>query len=356
MKTMKIAYLLYWNPHVQSGVKAKVEEQAQEWKALGIDHHLFYIYPGKSEQLDEYSSVLGAELNWLPSKLKAFVNKILLTRYIGRKIKEFNPDVLYVRQTYYYPGIISILRDFKNCMELNTIDLFEIKTQNLISRLLMRFGREKLNRSIDAYVSVSEEILTYYSSYDVPKIVIANGIDLTRLGTTSKVKQASPQVLFIGSSGASWHGVDKLEKLILSCPEFFFHIVGYESYSKFVNAKFYGFLNKSELIDLYPIMDVGLGSLALHRINIKEASPLKVREYIACGLPCILPYIDTDLKEGENILVISNEELNIDNELHRIKDFITRKHFEDSSTMALEKIGLSAKGKEEKRISFLKDI
>jgi hypothetical protein len=30
---------------------------------------------------------------------------------------------------------------------------------------------------------------------------------------------------------------------------------------------------------------------------MEEACPLKVREYVACGLPVILPYLDTALKD-----------------------------------------------------------
>ena len=43
---------------------------------------------------------------------------------------------------------------------------------------------------------------------------------------------------------------------------------------------------------------VGIGSLALFRNSMKEACTLKVREYWARGLPFVVGYEDTDLKDN----------------------------------------------------------
>ena len=42
--------------------------------------------------------------------------------------------------------------------------------------------------------------------------------------------------------------------------------------------------------------DVALGSLALHRNKMEETSSLKVREYLAYGLPVILAGRDSDFR------------------------------------------------------------
>jgi hypothetical protein len=63
-----------------------------------------------------------------------------------------------------------------------------------------------------------------------------------------------------------------------------------------------------------------IGTLALYRKNLEEASPLKVREYIASGYPVIIGYEDTafsdlpklpewalfqDFREDVNIQIMS---------------------------------------------------
>jgi hypothetical protein len=49
-------------------------------------------------------------------------------------------------------------------------------------------------------------------------------------------------------------------------------------------------------------MDIGVGTLAMERINRRRRSPLKVREYIANGLPCIIAHEDPDLAGLEGVL------------------------------------------------------
>jgi hypothetical protein len=45
-------------------------------------------------------------------------------------------------------------------------------------------------------------------------------------------------------------------------------------------------------------MHIGIGSLAMHRNNLKYGATLKAREYMARGIPFIISYIDEDIAEG----------------------------------------------------------
>jgi hypothetical protein len=47
----------------------------------------------------------------------------------------------------------------------------------------------------------------------------------------------------------------------------------------------------------------GVGTLNLKSKNMAEASPLKVREYLALGLPVILKYQDTDFVGDEDYVL-----------------------------------------------------
>lgn len=58
--------------------------------------------------------------------------------------------------------------------------------------------------------------------------------------------------------------------------------------------------------------DLGIGTLSLHRKNMQEACPLKVRDYWRVGMPCLLGYTDTALLQSDKLskwnFVIPNDE------------------------------------------------
>src|SRR5207249_11205578 len=69
-----------------------------------------------------------------------------------------------------------------------------------------------------------------------------------------------------------------------------------------------------------------LGSLALHRNGMNEASPLKVGTYLACGLPVIIGYRDTRFPDGAPFLLnIGNHENNVGSSIPRIESFVRSK-------------------------------
>jgi hypothetical protein len=69
--------------------------------------------------------------------------------------------------------------------------------------------------------------------------------------------------------------------------------------------------------------DVAIGPLALHRNRMDEASPLKVADYLAYGLPVIIAHQDTRFPDGAPFLLqLSNEEDNVDRALDDIAAFV----------------------------------
>jgi hypothetical protein len=128
----------------------------------------------------------------------------------------------------------------------------------------------------------------------------------------------------------TWHGVDKLIRLALLCPEIDIDVIGLDKLetgdANPPNLFFHGYLEKEKSREILSKVDVGLGTLALHRINMNEASALKSREYLAYGIPVILPYVETDLGDLnlDTILNLPNTEDNIVNNWMEIRDFAIR--------------------------------
>jgi hypothetical protein len=61
----------------------------------------------------------------------------------------------------------------------------------------------------------------------------------------------------------------------------------------------------------------------MHRIPLEEACPLKVREYLAFGLPVLIGYTDTDIPaRAPYALQIPNTEDNVATRVKEIRTFV----------------------------------
>jgi hypothetical protein len=77
------------------------------------------------------------------------------------------------------------------------------------------------------------------------------------------------------------------------------------------------------MIPLLARADVAIGSLGLYRAKLQEASTLKVREYLARGIPTILGYRDTDFPEWAPFLLqIPNSADGVRRSLNEIEAFV----------------------------------
>ena len=102
--------------------------------------------------------------------------------------------------------------------------------------------------------------------------------------------------------------------------------------------------------------DLAISTLALYRKGMEEACPLKTRECLAYGLPMVLPYVDTDLKDldADFLLKIPNKEDNIQSHGQAIHDFAYRMRGRrvDRDQVAL----IDQVAKEAERIRFFEEI
>ncbi|MNP61531.1 hypothetical protein D3C76_1567280 [compost metagenome] len=100
---------------------------------------------------------------------------------------------------------------------------------------------------------------------------------------------------------------------------------------------------------------MAIGPLALYRRGMKEASPLKVREYLAYGLPVINGYVDTDFKEEVPfILRIPNEPRNTVHASAAIEEFVHSWQGRRVDRSEVEHLDVAVK--ETARIAYMKRI
>ena len=348
---MKIAYYLEWDVSTDSGVYTKVKAQINQWRLSGHTVELIAVTPNVPDDGSNINIFSIKLPRYFKGSVRTYLNKIFTLRKIDGYLSRFHPDIVYIRQSTWHPGLGKLLKKYNSIMECNTDDLNEIKLEKFFKKTIYLFGRDILISSVNGFLSVSNEIAKLYEKYNKPIAVISNGYDLTVVQKFDKTINKRKQIIFVGSKGQKWHGSEKIAYMAKNLPEFDFHIVGPKINNQNIdNLIVHGFMNKNDLFNLYQKMDVGIGTLSLYEKHMQEASPLKVREYIAFRLPVIVGYIDTDLENQEYILNLGNYKDNVCNNITQIKEFVEKS---DELRVKIDPNIISCEYKEKNRLEFL---
>ena len=333
---MRIAYLAIWDVCTHSGVTQKISHQMRAWKELGHEVHGFFLCPSSAAGKP---SLIKDSLAWFTrynSNFALFFDRPLVLKKLAIAIRKFRPTIVYFRQAIYFPTLVGLLnRMAPFLVEINTDDLAEFDAiKPRLFALYNRITRYWITRKACALVCVSEEIQQIEKQrQNVPCFTMANGIITRDIPFYPSSTSSRMTIGLIGSPGYPWHGIDEICRLA-ALPDFQnmnFRIVGIrpEELNRGKNQKnvsFLGYLIGEELEKAFQSFDVSFGTVSLHRKNMREASPLKVRDYLARGIPVILPYKDTDLdsQHFEFCLKLPNCQNNLVESKTMILDFVSR--------------------------------
>lgn len=169
---------------------------------------------------------------------------------------------------------------------------------------------------VDRVIQYAPESAWFSLGLRSKTLMIGNGIDVQSISMRTQYPNwPAKQIILLGVGGLSiWHGYDIVIKSLYECKRntagrsnIVFNIVGsgdeLENLKALVNklslndcVYFYGSLFGSDLNAHYQSAHFGVGSFGLHRIGLKMASPLKLREYAAVGLPFIYATDDPDFQ------------------------------------------------------------
>ena len=325
---MRIAYIsLHWPRTFSSGVGKKIYLQIETWKSLR--HEAFLFMHTEDEPVT----------NLLPSeKFKYLAQTGIRQRELGRiraatemlsAVENYQPDIIYLRYGVYIYPLHRLASIAPVVEEINTNDIEQHKELGFAYSSYNRLTRGFFLRSVSGLSSVSEELAKSpaFKKYNKSTRVIANGINLSEVSPLPAPNNSIPRLLFIGEPGHAWHGIDKIINFAKNTPDIEIDIVGYDSLPNHPhlpeNLVLHGYLPKEKYLNLFSKADVAISSLAMHRVGLTEASPLKSREYLAYGLPMILAYKDTDIDKVavDFLLKIPNSEDNIITHSRVIRDF-----------------------------------
>jgi glycosyltransferase involved in cell wall biosynthesis len=321
----KIAYILDWKFSPDTGVAKKVINQINSWRDFGLEADLVVT------TLHQHKKA-WSQLN-LPTKVYSYSGIFTRSRARNRALRYIKSqdeiEGIYVRFGIFgFPLILSMLK--KNIfLELNFKGFDEYKRRSTFLYLYLKLSRKFIFMHSLGACAVTQEIFEEFyevTGGGVRSEVFPNSISLDKSTSLPANLENDINLIFIGSPGLIWHGVDRIIQLSEIFQDFKFHVVGPEKPNNIFpsNIVFPGELYGEQLLDYLANMDIGISSLAMDRNKLKEGSPLKTREYLAAGLPVIAGYKDTAISSDSNyFLNLADSEWPLsDKDIQRVKSFV----------------------------------
>lgn len=342
---MKILYIfLDGRLNGESGVHKKIQSKAEVLISLGhkVDLISFSTEIDSETQINNYFKLIPVP----KIKFKKFFQTIQYQKHLYSTIDKYleNNIMLYDNVVFRYPlaskYLYSLVEKYTNkiSFEHNTKEIEELEVESKLRRKGIPFSLKpgffiyffervyyplfaekiygkKIFGKAKCGICVTKEIADYESKRNkkYKTFVVSNGINIEKISLNNAVYEGEKlKLIMLKGYEGMWHG---LSRLLLGIKNYKgkvnieLKIIGYvsEEEKKLVENLEIGdniiFVNPLKSIELDAEIKgahIGVGSLGLHRINLFEASPLKVREYAARGIPFITGYNDTDLINNKN--------------------------------------------------------
>lgn len=319
---MRIAYLAQLEADVENGINKKIVDQAATWLRLGHEVRIFIL--ARSGGLwDGWRGVPVSAIAYERSQWRA----LRASRELSKEVRRWEPDIIYYRLGVAYPPFLALMASLPSVVEVNTDDESEARLRlGMVRHHVYRWAGRAALRAADGIVCVSRSVGEQLRRQGHDVLVLGNGIDMERFRIAPAPSNESPRLIFLGSSGCVWHGVDKLSALATAYPRWRFDIIGLERAEVGnlpENVVCHGFLREAAYRAVLEQADTALGTLALHRKNMSETSSLKVREYLAAGVPVISGHPDPDFPtQVPFVLELPNTPDNISSNLEAIASFV----------------------------------
>jgi len=291
---VRVAYLLDWKFSPASGVGKKIVDQIESWNRFGLEVTLFINCP--AEQEDEWAKLSFHVRTYTYTSYRSRLNarKESLQQIIDERF-----EIIYTRFGILSPFTIRKMKKIPTILELNTKGLLEYKRRSLLLYFYACVTSKIILNNAVAVCAITSEVAneaTRIAGNEINYKVFPNSINLKRFTIFLPQKNERPKLVFVGTPGLVWHGIDRLIELARSLFEFDFYIIGPKQIlDRPSNVKFIGELYDDDLNNFLSSMDIAISSLALDRNQMTEGSPIKTRLYLALGLPVIIGYTDAGI-------------------------------------------------------------
>jgi hypothetical protein len=330
---MRIAYIsLHWPRPAASSIGKKITQQTSAWMAAGHEVKFFshmHSYEKLAGLINASYFIYSIEKGSL-GNIKTEINRMKAAAQLVKAVAEYCPDIIYLRWGMYVYPIQRLFQIAPVVVEINTHDVREHQLLGPAQNVYNRLTRGIILGGASGLVFASNELMGMpdFSKYNRAGVVITNSVDLESTPFYPAPNNTPPHLVFIGTPGMAWHGVDKLFELAKAFPDLVIDIVGIAEIEGISqppdNLFLHGFLEGAAYEAVLANADAAIGTLSLHVKGMEEAATLKIRDCSARGIPCILPYLDTDFLDVSSslFLQIPNMTDNIITHGQAIHDFV----------------------------------
>jgi hypothetical protein len=351
---VRLAYLISWRGGRLTGPFKKMAAQTRTWASMGHEVALFV------------TTSPAAAPDWLglglPGRVQpagdGITGGIAARRVVYSALRRWEPDLVYLRHGIYTPGLRRVVRRFPTVLEVNGDEVAVARQQSRAKAAWAAMTRSAVLSSARGAVFMSNELAgdPRLDRYPLARIVIPNGVDLAATPSLPPSTSSAPRLVLLGHPDSPWHGTDKLPALARRHPTWSFDVIGPTvadlGERPPSNLTLHAELTTADYLPLLAQADVGLGTLAMHRLGANENPALKVREYLALGLAVIVGCRDPDFPtRAPCLLELPNAPDNVDANDAAITEFVNRWH---GHRVRREDIAhLDITRKEQERLTFL---
>jgi glycosyltransferase involved in cell wall biosynthesis len=330
--------LLYYRTHLDDMQNAGIVRKCQHF-AVALEAHGFEIDTVFFSQKGLVNSE-GVKMNphanqhFTKGSLRhIYLYYFLSDNFLISQTNWLDYNFVIIRHLPLHPNFIRLLKFLKSkhphlkiILDFPTFPYEAELKQDFKGRILAfvdAFYHEKLIKYVD-FALYNGDIQAIFG---LPVVKVANGIGVEGLtkNCTSPPLDNCLKVVFAGNI-SEWHGIDRALIGLKNNNGHHIHLTIIGDGTALPNLKemvknlnieasvaFVPPQNRADLQPFYEKAQLGLGSLALHRIGLTEATPLKHREYCAVGLPFIYTGKDDDFSDKfEFALQLSADESPLD--------------------------------------------
>jgi len=303
---MRIAYVCLIMGRAD-GVLNKMQRYAAVTRREKIPIDFFWLSAGSDERNETYSNV---HIERILSG-NSFMVRVRQALRVRALLKEYDRVIL--RYPLFDPILFLLLKPrHQVIIEHHTKEPLQLRSVGDPRWIIEKLFGPGWIRSFGGRIAVTPELAEYEQKrcrLKKPAGVFFNTIDLKESSCDPKQTlstQVPYRLLFVASVFAEWQGLEHvLEQFrMANVFDLELHLVGAlnEDQKKLAqqagSVVVHGVLKERELAELYRNCDAGIGCFGLHLLNMKQAVPLKVREYVCFGLPLILGYDDPAFSAG----------------------------------------------------------
>jgi glycosyltransferase involved in cell wall biosynthesis len=291
-----------------AGITKKVRSQVQAFRELGYEVHYTAYGDDQLLLLDSNGNVISSKnFAFRNLKIRRYTRRYELILFSINEIKKRKYDLSYLRYHFFDSWFYRLLRQCRKVsgkviVEMHAYPCLRFQVNRMLPFYLTdKLWGKKCAGLVDRFAAMCE----HTTLLGKPVTMIYNAInpnDLKEARTHKYEKKEIIEMIAVGYEDPL-HGHDLLIKGIEEYKKnggeynFKVHLVGTylsSTLELIKNSRYsdcfelHGLQHGENLMKLYDLADIAIGTLALHRRGgMTSTSSLKLVEYLCMGLPCV---------------------------------------------------------------------